>query len=1757
MTASALENDSVSDLVTLDATSQSLSAMLPIQATLGTWTAAGSPTVTISSDNVFDGTAPAITFNSDASSVLEFDRLTSTEFTEILTQLGTALQNVSPVLNIPGTNAELPFLGEQVNQLVSFSQMATDLTNDLSAQEIVGLPFAPENGELSSDATFSIAINGGAPVLVTVPAANTQANQTLEALVANINSALAGAGLSSQIAASASGDEIALVAANPSITQFQIQIANPNDNTADTQLGFAPGQTSQSVFQFSTIQSLANLLTKLTGMSVTPQFDPTTNRLSFALDFTDAGFAQTLPLNFSAGLEPLYFDGATSAAITATAGLKSTFEIDLGGLQAVFTGTGPAPANGKLTADAHFTIALGTQNPVNVTVTAAATQTNSNLAGLLSDLNNALAAAGLGGAVVAGQTGGAITLTEVNGAVMQLSAAASDPATTELMLPSKAVQPDFGSNVYLDSGAQLTVSAAVTANMISGSASVGMLGVTVQNASLSYSSMTGLALSASDALDSFTNPATSVTLATALPVTANLVGQFPVTVMPGPGVTGGSGSLGLSLGTPNDLTTVTVTPSAGFTAALGGFSNLSLDDVQQALQGISGLLSGSALGVFSTPLPLIDKSLNDLLGTSVAFTNAATALGGPAQLSALTSTAQGLYNTLISALDALPADVPKDQLIAITDDLQNAISQSMQTAAGLAGALVATAASLSEEIQTLETSGVDASALTMFSSALTQIQNAVPSLQSLSSTIANALGISAPSTLSLNVVTATSPMGTQDQDLEVMLDLKPTYSNMVNVGNLGLGASLGPLTVSSGGMVNVTIGGNAEIDFGFDITNPGVFLLDTTSFGLTAEVNATNLSLTASIGSVSVSVGPGTVTLMNSAGDGPATVSITTVAPATGNQIPVSALSTSDFQFSGIDGVFNAMLPITVFGTSAGTLSVSLNLQNPGDPSVTLPSGLDGILTGSDFSAEVLAAGIKAFLTALENGLVKSLDALPLISNLNLSAGTSVFTTLNNFVSSLASTDLSSGAADAIKNLIESSMSNLLVPTTTDNPNPDVTLNTAGDEIDAYFELKGTDQFTVPIDTHLGGLGLSFTSTGGVSLSLTYDMRLGFALNKTTGFSFLLNPDSNGNEFNFTAAAGLTPGASLTAQLFFLDITATNYENSADMAPGTGLSAMMGISLPDPNSSTPMKGDELSLAQLGSSLFSGVYMGVAGSSLTANLDLALVADINMDPSLPSFSIDLVINYPILPGSSPGAMSEPSVAFDNITLNFGSLFGQILGPIMQDVNGILGPIGPILNFLNGDVPVVSNLTEALGLGPYKWDQFLELASTLVSGSDFDFSSFNTAIGILSTIESLASEVQSFVGDGTMLDFGNYTFNQSTNLQTMSSSTVSSGIPGMLGTQTNPDGSPVTPDQEQPQVQNAIANDMTGGQMGASGGLLQTLTQNTGLDFPILDNPSLIVSFLLGQTVTLVTWTMPTLSVDVPIAVPLGTIPVGPFDVTVTLNGDVALAFNATVGLDTSGIKKGDLLDGLFFGTTKPLLTVTLDVGGGAEVGVYFVSVGVDLVVGSNLSFGFADLNDDGKVYLQQILSDCAFEESGNVFFQLNFEFTVGISFLSYTIQVPIVPAVTLFSFSNDCATQELAHYSTDTGQDAGIAVGTLILNTGPFSGDRQSGAGGSNDFVTVAPVTGKPGVLQVSGFGTSQDYGPGQTDVNGNPDPSYPITGIYASCPPNQNACCVIWRIDRSNRRLLPAAAMPQRRGANVERVESVVEWSRRAWRTAA
>src|SRR4029077_556290 len=119
------------------------------------------------------------------------------------------------------------------------------------------------------------------------------------------------------------------------------------------------------------------------------------------LSLQDGEFTQTLPLSFATALAPLTFEGAASATVTATANLNATFGINLAGLQTVLTGNKPAPANGQLGADAHFTLAVAGANPVSVALTAASSQNNQNLADLVNDLNSVLASAGLSRFVVA------------------------------------------------------------------------------------------------------------------------------------------------------------------------------------------------------------------------------------------------------------------------------------------------------------------------------------------------------------------------------------------------------------------------------------------------------------------------------------------------------------------------------------------------------------------------------------------------------------------------------------------------------------------------------------------------------------------------------------------------------------------------------------------------------------------------------------------------------------------------------------------------------------------------------------------------------------------------------------------------------------------------------------------------------------------------------------------------------------------------------------------------------------------------------------------------------------------------------------------------------------------------------------------------------------------------------------------------------------------------------------------------------------
>ena len=142
-------------------------------------------------------------------------------------------------------------------------------------------------------------------------------------------------------------------------------------------------------------------------------------------------------------------------AISADEGDPAVDELHLpieqtayGSMPAQVTATAAGPTNGQLMADASFSLAIGDTLAVDLTILGATTdggdgsEPNTTLDDLVADLNNVLAAEGIDDQVVATRVGDRIVLTTVaRGPLAQLmvTAAANDPAVTELHLPEDEI----------------------------------------------------------------------------------------------------------------------------------------------------------------------------------------------------------------------------------------------------------------------------------------------------------------------------------------------------------------------------------------------------------------------------------------------------------------------------------------------------------------------------------------------------------------------------------------------------------------------------------------------------------------------------------------------------------------------------------------------------------------------------------------------------------------------------------------------------------------------------------------------------------------------------------------------------------------------------------------------------------------------------------------------------------------------------------------------------------------------------------------------------------------------------------------------------------------------------------------------------------------------------------------------------------------------------------------------------------------------
>lgn len=1703
ITLNQLRNTDLSALLTVTPTgSATLSATLPLLARLGSYTFGGTPTITVSSGDLFGGAAPTVTASADVSEMLNFTHLSATDLRGMLTELGGALQSAAGALNPANP---IPFVSQQVSQVVDFVGLATQFTRTLYDPAVVALQPGPANGRLAQDASFYLQI-GSDPTWkkVTVTAASTQYNGSLNDLVTDINNALTTAGLGSQVRAGLAGtlnNQVKLTVTDAQVSQFQIfigsdpqnrQVTDPT-NPAAAVIGLPVNQTSAPLFKFQTFQDLATLIPALN-----PQYDPATHTLTFALNLVNSSYSQVFPVQYMADIGPLNVLASGKVKFQAAATVSVTAGIELGSLNTVLTGTDALPANGQLTGDAHFQLAVGSGTPVAVTVYRKTT--NTTVDDLVADVNTALTAAGLGNQVAAGKTtimvGGqtvtVLTLTSQSAAVLQVSPmpndpGRNDPAFQQLHLPTLASATPWSQRAFVAANGQVRVSSSLVADgtadhdtqSISGSAAVGPVGVQLHDGTINIRLNTGVTLTAASGRVHLGDLVTSSgTVLTVQPLTVNNFAiHLPVTVSLVPGLTlpfMNAPAVDISLARPNDLTSIQVLPNSGFSDFFNNLKNFSFDSLAASLLQFA-TTAGVNLGPFAGKLPFTNTTLADLLGLKDKLTNGLAGLTSAVADSDLQNFI-GQFDTALMGLTL--SDDLQAQFLTVRNALSAALADvEASPPQSPVGSLVTAAGALGSVLQS-----APAAVKTAFQPLLDKLlgQNGqsalIPALQTLVNRLIQALGLTG--TVELFV--------TQDK---LLAHFKKDYTLTASSPSFQFSVGGFGLITASGSSIPVSLGASLDLYFGVKTSGgaPAFFLDRRTQITLSAQVDQPNFQVTASILGISVQLGSGPITLKNSAGTGPATLTLSVNANQPDGTIDLTDLGNAGALSIVPNGQFNANLPIIYQGHGLGNLTWTWDLRSANVPAPQVPSDLLSQLLNNTFNFDTLAAGLDTFLARLQDILInKILTKLPLIggdlakfrplTDLITSLRTQFVTGLKTLLQSGpgGQDDVQTRVEDYIYTTIGTGSTGLALdpayrkpdgtapmPHSANDRYVEANININNPTSTIFFGLKDTIQFDLPLDFHLGGLGMRFDSTLALHLTASFHAAVNIGVSKTTGFFYQVAADPNQSEISLSLDQTTFSGG-LSATLAFLTISATNNPSTPEFPNVTGITGSLGLKLnPAGGGSTFTLPD---LAQVPNLTFH--------SSVAAHVNMKLDAKILNSDQWPHLTATLIINWSISNDPAmPQGLTDAKLA--HISLDLGTYLSSIVGPIIDKVHQYLQPLEPIRQVLETQIPVISQLSQLFGGGPVR---FIDALKTLGSG----FDSLDYFLKVYDTIESVLALIHT--GQTLSVDFGTLDFN---------TGKLTGGITG--------------------QDDNTDYGNFTPALTGGIGGLPNSTTKNDlqrlanspknpsnglGISFPLFDDPKRIVNLFFGKPVDLVVWDVPQFDAKFRFHQIFGPIlpPIPPF---VTIDGAFEIRGHLIVGYDTRGFQVGNPLNGLYFvaSPSQPVLSVSAEIAAGAELNVIVAEAGVRGGIRGEITASWHDPDHDGKLYLDELTYNlthlgigCIFDLHGDLsafleaFVKIGFDTPFGFVTL-WSASFTIVK-VTLIDFNYSCppATPAvLAHYATPQEQQAlGLVPDTLIVNIGPFAGQRRPHDTDGDESISVSQKA--DGVLELAGFGQDQTYG---------------------------------------------------------------------------
>lgn len=717
----------------------------------------------------------------------------------------------------------------------------------------------------------------------------------------------------------------------------------------------------------------------------------------------------------------------------------------------------------------------------------------------------------------------------------------------------------------------------------------------------------------------------------------------------------------------------------------------------------------------------------------------------------------------------------------------------------------------------------------------------------------------------------------------------------------------------------------------------------------------------------------------------------------------------------------------------------------------------------------VLANDLQAELQDVQSFIkdeIETLQSLPLIGDKIGSAGTfldDLASQLSNKLMNLEDDVLEPLVKTAIVEALGEDGLNLLGnhdgnPNVIDEGDVDVQITNTANQCSVEIGMHLTrDLFAVdlPVDAKfdlgLPALPFSVGTQGGITAAVGFDWPdFRFTLDSNDGLVFDLSPVK---DLTVNISAGLLPGTELTADIGFLHAKVTD-----------------GVVLEEDGVTQTIQSEFTAAIDVGLGYDANDNFEVTIDTDTeANIALHINAMIEED--FPSISGDFLMHWD---GFEEGS-AEPTVELKNITIDVGGYISEVLSPIVNAIKDVAEPLLPAVEFVTEPIPVLSDLSNAVGFGDVTLLSLSEVADDYIPKSGY--TEILEIVQIVVQVVDIANMFEDPAGPSLLINVGDLLISNDDNGDLRDQPPAKS-ISDFQNKMTELSADP----QNFVNLKNAIeGSDLPDEIKGPLTSLIARFSSGIYYEFPILDNPlTEIGKLLLGQDSTLISFTADVeVQANAQLSYPIWA------GIDAKIDGVFDFDGQVTIGYDTFGLRKfiskgiennggfdgDDLLDGIFI---KSDSKVHLD--GGFDAGISASYLIFDAQVTGGVTGGFhldmpdeSDLviddfndNDSTKIRPFSELGNCLFSTDGSLEAGLKVKVHVGVGDLAWEDEF-VIGETEIASFDVGCVPNpfrappapNLATLNPDTGE--------LTLHVGDQGSLRANWeAGQINEEFKVTP-----------------------------------------------------------------------------------------------